>query len=270
MANEEQLKVLSQGVVAWNRWRQDNPDDYIDFTGSDLSGEWAYLNGEWVCLAGSDFHKADFNGANLSFSNLNEANLFEANLPGVFFLWANLSGANLRGACLNGANLTGADLSGVDLTGADLIGTILVDTNLERSILTECRVYGLSAWGLRLKDAVQKDLIITPFDEPAISVDNLEVAQFLYLLLHNEKICQAIDTITTKAVLILGNFKPERKAILDAVREELRNLHYLPILFDFDKPSTRNTLETVTLLARLARFIYSNTPMLASGCAAAV
>jgi hypothetical protein len=31
-------------------------------------------------------------------------------------------------------------------------------------------------------------LIITRADEPAISVDNIEVAQFIYLLLHNKKI----------------------------------------------------------------------------------
>ena len=67
-----------------------------------------------------------------------------------------------------------------------------------------------------------------------------------------------IDTITSKAVLILGRFTDERKAVLDALREELRKRDYLPILFDFDVPATRDITETVSLLARMARFIIAD------------
>jgi hypothetical protein len=59
-------------------------------------------------------------------------------------------------------------------------------------------------------------------------------------------------------VLILGRFTDERKAILDALREELREHDYLPILFDFDVPATRDITETVSLLARMARFIIAD------------
>ena len=45
---------------------------------------------------------------------------------------------------------------------------------------------------------------------PEIAVDNIEIAQFIYLMLHNQKIRDAIDTITSKAVLILGRFTDER------------------------------------------------------------
>ena len=37
---------------------------------------------------------------------------------------------------------------------------------------------------------------------PRFTVDNIEVAQFIYLLLHNQKIRDVIDTITSKTVLI--------------------------------------------------------------------
>jgi hypothetical protein len=57
---------------------------------------------------------------------------------------------------------------------------------------------------------------------------------------------------------MICSFTPERKAILNAIKEELRNHDYLPILFDFEKPSSRNTTETVTLLARMARFIIAD------------
>jgi hypothetical protein len=105
----------------------------------------------------------------------------------------------------------------------------------------------------------QQNLVITKsYFEPEISVDNIEVAQFIYLLLHNEKIRDVIDTIGKKAVLILGRFTAERKAVLDALREELRKRDYLPILFDFAVPATRDITETVSLLARMARFIIAD------------
>jgi hypothetical protein len=77
-------------------------------------------------------------------------------------------------------------------------------------------------------------------------------------LLHNAKIRDVIDTITSKAVLILGRFTDERKKVLDALRDELRKRDYLPILFDFDKPASRTTDETITLLARMARFVIAD------------
>lgn len=54
-----------------------------------------------------------------------------------------------------------------------------------------------------------------------------------------------VDTITSKAVLILGRFTDERKAVLDALRQELRKRDYLPILFDFAVPATRDMTETI-------------------------
>jgi hypothetical protein len=172
--------------------------------------------------------------------------------------WANLSGANLEGAALGMANLTGADLSKADLRSAYLVLAQLVHTNLSEANLASCLVFGVSAWGLNLSGAIQSNLVITSAGEPTITVDNLEVAQFIYLLLNNEKIRDVIDTITTKVVLILGRFTPERKAVLDAIRDELRKRNYLPVLFDFEKPASRDLTETVRTLAHLARFIIAD------------
>jgi hypothetical protein len=101
--------------------------------------------------------------------------------------------------------------------------------------------------GLKLERAKQQNLVITRKDEPTVTVDNIEVAQFIYLMLHNKKVRDVIDTITSKAVLILGRFTDDRKAVLDALREELRKCNYLPILFDFNVPATRDITETVSL-----------------------
>jgi len=169
-----------------------------------------------------------------------------------------LTVAKLNGAKLNGANLNGANLFGADLTDACLIYAILVNTNLTKANLTGCYVYGLSAWDVQLEGAIQTNLVITPPYTPIITVDNLEVAQFIYLLLNNQKIRHIIDTITSKVVLILGRFTPERKAVLDAIRDALRKRDYLPILLDFEKPSSRDITETVSTLAHMARFVIAD------------
>jgi uncharacterized protein YjbI with pentapeptide repeats len=201
-------------------------------------------------LAGANLARAHLMEAILTGANLAEAILVEAMLTG-----ANLSGANLTGAMLTGANLREVNFAGGSLAGANLRSAILIDANLTHADLTGCRVYGISAWNLKLEGAKQRDLVITRLDEPNITVDNLEVAQFIYLLLHNEKIRDVIDTITSKVVLILGRFTKERKAILDALRDILSKHDRTPVVFDFDVPNTKNVTETVKLLAQLARYV---------------
>jgi len=91
-----------------------------------------------------------------------------------------------------------------------------------------------------------------------IQVDNLEVAQFIYLLLNNQRIRSVNDTITSKVVLILGRFPPERKVVPDAIRDELRSRDYLPVLFDFEKPANKDLTGTISTLANMARFIVAD------------
>jgi uncharacterized protein YjbI with pentapeptide repeats len=241
-----------------------------------------------VNLTKADLHRADLSeanltrvilhGATLSSANLSRANLLgakligailiEADLPEANLLGADLSQANLNGVNLHGANLSEANLYGADLhkavlreaklSSANLSRTVLVEADFANADLTGCRIYGVSAWGLNLDGTTQSNLIITPHGEAEITVDSIEVGQFIYLLLHNAKIRDVIDTITSKAVLILGRFTPERKAVLDALREELRKRDYLPILFDFEKPITQNVTATVLTLARLSKFIIAD------------
>ena len=108
------------------------------------------------------------------------------------------------------------------------------------------------------KDTKQQDLVITERGEPDVTVDNIEVAQFVYLLLHNEKIRDVIDTVGKKGVLLLGRFTEGRIAVLERLREELRKRGYLPIVFNFDKPETKDFTETVRLLAGLSKFVIAD------------
>jgi hypothetical protein len=45
---------------------------------------------------------------------------------------------------------------------------------------------------------------------------------------------------------------------LDAIRDELRKHDYLPVLFDFQKPDSKDLTGTVTTLANMARFIIAD------------
>jgi hypothetical protein len=98
-------------------------------------------------------------------------------------------------------------------------------------------------------------LVITKEDEPTVRVDNIEVAQFIYLLLHNEKIRDVIDTIGKKGVLLLGRFTEGRMVVLERLRDKLRDLGFVPMVFNFDKPETKDFTETVRLLVGLSKFV---------------
>jgi len=91
-----------------------------------------------------------------------------------------------------------------------------------------------------------------------VSVDDLRVAQFVYLLLSNRSMGEVIDNITSKVVLILGRFTSERKKVLDAIRDALRIRDRVPVLFDFEKPTSQNTDETISMLSHLARFVIAD------------
>lgn len=209
-------------------------------------------------LTGADFTGAELDGTNLSWTDLSGANLSGLHLIGADFRVTRLKRADLTKADLRDANFSHADLTGADLSGADLRSAIFVRTNLESANLTGSRVYGASTWNLNLANSIQKNIIITPEGEPTIQVDRLDIAQFLYLLLNNAEIRHVIDTITSKVVLILGRFTDERKAVLDALRAALRERDYLPILFDWEKPSNRDITETVSTLAHMARFVIAD------------
>jgi len=231
-----------------------------DFSKTKLTG---------ASLLNADIFKAKFREANLRSAKLGGAELYGgvdlrgaklhgASLYGATLIEADLREADLGEADLQYANLSEANLSKANLSEANLERSVLVQTKLNRANLTGCKIFGISAWELELKKTIQTNLIITPRDEAVITVDNIEVAQFIYLLLNNKKIRHVIDTITSKIVLILGRFTKPRKAVLDAIRDELRHRDYLPILFDFDKPASRDIHETVGTLARMARFVIAD------------
>jgi uncharacterized protein YjbI with pentapeptide repeats len=282
------LAILRQGRVAWTEWRRSDATT-PDLRGADLRGlnlaEWNFdgalmeaadltectLNS--ATFRQSDLRHADFTraaakravfvGANLTGAFLGSAMAAESSFEGATLTESNLARAALNGALLRNADLRRADLRQADLSGArleraDLTYASMVETNLDRAIVVDCLVYGISAWNLRSDQTLQRNLIITRPGETTMTVDSLEVAQFLYTILNSARLRGVIDNITSKIVLILGRFTPERMMVLDAIRDGLRQRDYLPVLFDFDKPSSKSSIETISTLAHMARFIIAD------------
>lgn len=267
MANKEHLKILKSGIKKWNLWRERNPTEMPDLRNAELP--LADLRGANLSrsrLQCAELGSAFLDNAILSHANLKMANLGNAKLTGAhlngsilsgsLLFMANLEKSDLTGARLIDANLTAANLRYALLKGAILEGAILVGANVEDADLSFARVYGASAWNLKAnKNTKQNNLIITPVDEPDITVYDLEIAQFVYLILHRQKIRKVIDTITSKIVLILGRFTKERKVVLDMLANELKLHDLVPIIFDFDRVKSRDFSETIRTLAGMSLFV---------------
>lgn len=239
--------------------------DHFDFGWCNLQR----IDFNHISLRKADFENANIMSGNLKGANLTGANLSNARLQSVDLTGANLTNANLTGAnltdaildsaILNGTNFSKADLTNASMLHANLEGAILVDTNLEGANISDSRVYGISSWNLNLKNCTQKNLIITKRDEPVITVTDLAVAQFIYMMLNNKNIRNVINSITSKGVLILGRFSdPKRKEVLDKLREKLILFDLLPIVFDFDCPTDKDYTETVQTIAGMSMFVIAD------------
>jgi uncharacterized protein YjbI with pentapeptide repeats len=207
---------------------------------------------------GADFSKAYVAWCGMYDARFTNANFAGADLEGSDFHNSDLSGASMVNMNLKGANFRMSNLHATDLKGSDLSSAVLVGADVTAADLSGCRIHGVSSWDLRVDAATkQLDMIITPPDAAAIMVEDIEVAQFVYLLLNNGKIRNVIDTVGTKGVLILGRFT-ERKEVLEAIRAAVRNRGYVPIVFDFERPTDRDFSETVRILAGMSRFVIAD------------
>lgn len=143
MANPEHvLKLLDEGVEAWNAWVEKQGDEFQ----ADLSG--------------SKLEHLRAAGAKLSGANLNDANLSLASFPDADLRGASLSRAQLLGANLSKANLSGAMMARADCSNANFFETDLSDANLAFANLTEA--------GLLLTDFSGADLKRTDFSKTSL------------------------------------------------------------------------------------------------------
>ncbi len=188
MAKEEHLKILGQGIGAWNLWRNLNCIVTPDLRGADLRG--ADLRGANLSradLGDAHLEAADLRGANLSRADLSRADLGDAHLEAADLGGADLEHANLGGANLLEAYLEGAKLVHANLWSAHLGAADLGDANLEAANLKAANLWRANLEGADLGDAAlwataignvdlskTKDLTVLHLAPSTIGADTLE------------------------------------------------------------------------------------------------
>lgn len=273
------LEKLKSGASAWNSWRKTDEGKQaslrdIDFVKDCPNGSGIYGLPEFH---GYDFSRLDLNQASLrncSFSNcdFSRSAIHFADLVDVFCIDCNFNSTRLNVSKIGSAQFISCDFTDADLsycsaeetnfTGSTLVRTNLSNMSLVKADFTEAQIegacaYGVSVWDIKLDGCQQSNIAISQYGG-AITVPTIELAQFISLLVNSKNLRKVIETITSKVVLILGRFSPERKRILDEIKDKLDQHGYLAVLFDFEVPAGRDLTETVLTLASLSKFIVAD------------
>jgi uncharacterized protein YjbI with pentapeptide repeats len=213
MANDEHLRIINQGMKAWNEWRRDTFRGFPDLGGTDLTK--ARLSGvdfSDVDLSGADLKEAELWGAdcmrvNLSRAYLNEAVLHRAQLRDGFLSWADvrdadlseadLSDTNLIGADFSQANLTDANFTNADLRGAKLIGAECTGTDFRHADLRGANLSGARLYGTDLShaDLIDADLTLAYVSETTFGNNDLSAVKGLLTVNHFGPSTIGIDTL---------------------------------------------------------------------------
>jgi uncharacterized protein YjbI with pentapeptide repeats len=280
MANPDHVAVLKQGTKHWNAWRTSNPDIRPDLSHIDFTSEFPSENGVYNL---PHFEQCDFSSCDMRMSSLRngtfmhcsfiDAYLPYADLVDAYFQSCTFGNAMMRVARIGSATFASCEFVHSDLSYCSAQETDFTDSRILYSKLEhvafagtvftnarieDCQVHGISTWDVKTTRLKQKNLVITTEGQAEINVDSIEIAQFLYLIINNKKIRHVIDTITSKVVLILGNFSPETKKRLNSARTQLRGHGYVPVMFDFAPPTSRNLMETVLTIANMAAFVVAD------------
>ena len=279
MANSGHIEIFKKGAKAWNAWRDSNPGispdlsdvnfetdlhtyqamyDMPEFTSYNLS----HMNLNRIVARNSTFSRCFFAGSDLHFSDLcfscflncsfEKASLAVTKIGSAEFIDCDFTNADLSYCSAEETNFMGSRLIATKLSNMSLVKTDFTNTVIDGS-----RVYGISAWDLILDGSIQRNIYISE-EDTSITVPTIELAQFILLLVNNSKIRDIIETITSKVVLILGRFTEERKTVLDKIKDEIQKQDYLPVLFDFEGPTSRDVTETIMILASLAKFVVAD------------
>ena len=170
-----------------------------------------------------DAISADFTG-----SKLHNVSIDSSKIDFCIFEAAIFENTTISKTSLMVSSFYKTDLSYSKFLDCRFKGSLFIKTNVEQSTFENCNIFGISCWKISGTPRLTKNLNISDYKEPPITLDNLENAQFLYLLLSNSRIPSVIDSLTTKIVLILGRFSDQQNSILDLIRYKIAGIWIYP------------------------------------------
>lgn len=277
MTKEDQITELNKGYESWNRLRHSNWGLEIDLSGIELRNidlSQYYLS--YSNLSGTVFSGVKFDDTKLIGCELQNSKFINCDGTNTFLSRSDLFNTEINtctflapvaaGTKFHNCNIIHSDIFHANFISAEFNSAVILDTylnystfaksNLTKCLLKECHIYGINTWDI-IGEPTQENLIVSERG-PGLSLDNIKVAQFLYLMIENSELRNIIDTITSKVVLILGRFYTERKEVLDAIKAELKKKGFVPVIFDFVNAENRNLTETIKLLGAMSSFIVAD------------
>jgi uncharacterized protein YjbI with pentapeptide repeats len=266
------FEALSEAIkrsdnTIWNRWKNNNSEqivfDELDFSSLGPKPIRQYN------FTGVIFKKCAFNKGNFYKCYFEESN-FECEIETASFYECSFKGAVFCNSNIHDVDFTRSIFNNVTFTDCHLKRIILYCTSLVycrfvNGSVSDSSVFGVNAWNISLDNTLQSNLIVESYSDTnekgrfgVVSVDDIELAQFINLILNNEKVFNVFNAMSSKIVLILGRFTEERKITLDLIRSELKNRNYSPIIFDFEKPIQKDLTGTILALSQMAGFIIAD------------
>lgn len=292
ITNTNIYDLMSKGEVSWNRWinelTRNRPTieaySYERVGKSTIKhisfkiAEFPTLELESISLSNYNFSRLKICNSKFSRIIFENCIFFKTQLDysqfvNCKFINCNFTNCSLLGSNLNFSifikcNFSNGNLSKSEnyktyfekctFVSVNLMWSRLIETKFQNSTLFNVKIYGASIWEPIVIDSTIKDLIITKKKQSEIKVDDLEIAQFLYMFISNEKIRNIITSLTSKVVLILGRFTNERLEILEGIKKRLTELGFIPVLFTFSPSPNRDITETIQLIANISKLVIAD------------
>ena len=205
------LNMLNSGVEVWNNWRNSDEGRDVDLSDIDFVSDcpkverfynlpefnnynFSRMNINRASLRNGMFIDCNFSGSDLCFSDLVDSYCQKCD-----FSRARLNVSRIGSAIFENCDFSNADLSYCSAEETSFKGSKLVDTNLSKMSLVKTDfsnaqidgacAYGVSVWDINLKGCKQRNITISE-SKGSITVPNLELAQFIALLLNSKKLRQ--------------------------------------------------------------------------------
>jgi hypothetical protein len=259
---EDWIKSNESSISVYNNKLDSirNPDWYGD---SSLKGDSAFDFSN-LHLSNVSIYNAFAEGLNIQnsvFENVlfSDGDFSRANFSNCQFINTKFNKTIFTDSYFHGASFINCNLNRVNLTNADFQIKEIRDTV----------IYGISSWDIKItEDSLQSNLVIErTYDlyseiisqgRIPLMVDNIELAQFIYYLSNHKKLRDTINILNRKGVLLLGKFKDGGLERLYKIRDWFASQNYLPMIFDFDRPSSLDYTETIVTMSGLAKLVVAD------------